>query len=87
MNDEQVKKLEQIAKLTEKEAHDKLLKETEKRTKKILLGQINKIEEELKEEAENKAKKIIGLTIQKYASEVASESTITVVNIESDELK
>ena len=87
MDDEQFRKLEEIWKLTEKEAYDKILKETEKRTKKILLGQINKIEDELKEEAENKARKIIGLTIQKYASEVASESTITVVTIESDEMK
>lgn len=87
LKDEQLKKLEEIAELTQKEAEEKLLKETEKRTKRVLLAQINKIEAELNEDAELKAKKIIGLTIQKYASEVASENTTTVVNIDSDEMK
>lgn len=84
---EKIQTLEKIAKLTEQEAQERLIKETEEKSRSILLAQMNKIEGELKDEAQKKATKIISQAIQKYSSEVASESTATVVEIESDEMK
>lgn len=84
---ERTKKLEEITWVSKEEAKEILLKEVEEKTKDVLLTQINKVEEEIQEEFDKKAKKAISLAIQKFAWEVASESTVTIVDIWDDELK
>lgn len=79
--------LERVASLTKEQAQDKLIAEVESLSQDVLLRQMKKMEDSVNEEAQKKAQKIITMAIQKYASEVASESTATVVYIDSDEIK
>lgn len=84
---EQLKNLERIAKLSQKEAKEELLATTEKEHRQILLERIKKLEEEGREELWKKAQKIIALAMQRYAAPQAAEMTSTAVNLPSDDLK
>ncbi len=64
-----------------------LLKHYEKEYSNDIVEHLQKVEENLKEEADDKAKDIIVHSIQRYASEVASESTATIVDLPNDEVK
>lgn len=79
--------LERIAKLSQEEAKEILLKRYEEEYKNDIVLRIKKVEENLKEESDKKAKKIIAQAIQRYAAEVATESTATVVELPNDEMK
>lgn len=83
----QQEELERIASLSKEEAKDMLFKKVEEENQADLLKHIKHIEEQAKEEAESKSKMIIALAMQKYAAETASESTATLVQIPSDEMK
>lgn len=83
----QADQLEKMSQMTKEEAREILLKKVEEETKDILVAQIKKAEEELKKEAKERAKFIIADAIQKYAAEATTESTSTVVNLPSDEMK
>jgi ribonuclease Y len=48
---------------------------------------IRRVQEETKEKADKEARKIVGLAIQKCAVEHTVESTVSVVNLPSDDLK
>ena len=86
LNKQQVE-LERIASLSKDEAKEMLFKKVEEENQEELLKHIKGIEEQAKEEAEKKAKMIVALAMQKYAAETASESTATLVQIPSDEMK
>jgi ribonuclease Y len=83
----QKKELEKIAGLSQEEAKARLFKEVEESARKDLAEHIIKAEENLKKEAKNKAKFIIADAIQRYAAEVATESTATVVTLPGDDMK
>ena len=85
--EKQVKKLEEISRMPEEKAKEELLNIVEERTKWVLVERIKKIESDSDLEFDKKAKKAITLAIQKFAWEVASESTVTIVNIEDDWIK
>lgn len=80
-------KLEEIARMSQDEAKEKLLGMVEQDTKNLLLKQIERTELELKEDAKKKAQKIICQAIQRYGAEVASENMTTTVELANDELK
>ncbi len=79
--------LEKIAGLSREEAKAQLIKEVEESSRQDLAEHIRRAEEVLKKESKDKAKMIIADAIQRYASEVATESTVTVVALPSDEMK
>lgn len=83
----QINELEQISKLTQAEAKEELLKQIEIQAQDELVNKMKKVELETKEEADKIAKNIIAGAIQKYAAEVASESTATLVELPNDEMK
>ncbi|EKD93469.1 MAG: hypothetical protein ACD_28C00144G0001 [uncultured bacterium] len=85
--EEQKGQLEKVANLSREEARDILLKKVEEEAQHDLIEQIKKAEKELREEAKTKAKAIIVDAIQRYAAETTLESTSTIVNIPSDEMK
>ncbi|MBD3270851.1 ribonuclease Y, partial [Candidatus Peregrinibacteria bacterium] len=72
---------------SKEEAKSILLKEVEEASRKDIAEHIKKMELQLKEESKEKAKFIIADAIQRYAGEVATESTATVVNLPSDDMK
>ncbi len=79
--------LERVAKLTQEEARDELLKQTEKEQEEILLKQIQKLEQEGKEELGKRARNILALAMQRYAASQAAEITTSSVDLPSDDLK
>ena len=83
----QQEKLEKIAKLTKKEAAEKLMQMTERDIKADLIGLINKLQNEAQENAEEKAALIITTAMERMASEVTAERTVTSIKLEDEEMK
>ncbi|MBP9773371.1 MAG: ribonuclease Y [Candidatus Peribacteraceae bacterium] len=79
--------LEQVAKLTQEEAKQQISVELEKEFSSHFANQIKELKKEAHEEVEEKSKNLLAEAIHRYASEVASESTTTVVQLPSDEVK
>ena len=80
-------KLEKIAKLSKKEAAEKLMAMTERDIKGDLMGLISKLQNEAKDEAEEKAAVIITEAMERMASEVTAERTVTSVKLDDEEMK
>ncbi|PIT90572.1 MAG: ribonuclease Y [Candidatus Komeilibacteria bacterium CG10_big_fil_rev_8_21_14_0_10_41_13] len=87
IREQQMIKLETIAKMSKDEAQAVLLKNVEEMIKDDLAGRVRKLEMVSSEELENKARDIITSVIQRCASSHAAESTTTAVSLPSDEMK
>ena len=79
--------LERISGMTQDEAKKFLLQEVEKNLEHEVALKIKKSEEKYKDESDVLARRIISTAIQKYASEQVVESTVSVVDLPSDEMK
>ncbi|MBQ7568108.1 ribonuclease Y, partial [bacterium] len=79
--------LERNAQLTTSEARAELFSQVERDCQLVLARRVREAEQRAKEEADRKARSIITLAIQRWASEQVMESTISVVNLPSDEMK
>jgi len=87
IKDEQLEKLEKIAKMTKEEAQKVLLDNTEKDVKEELLSRVHKVEKATQEEVDTKAKEMLTLAIQRCVSSHAAETTSSSVSLPSDEMK
>jgi ribonuclease Y len=85
--EEEIKKIESVAKLSQEEAEKRLFAFVEERKEKKLMERIKLSEAEIEETIEGKAREVIVRAIQKYASEVTNEATQTVVQLENDDMK
>lgn len=83
----QVQTLETISGYTREEAKQVLLDEVEKDVRKDASAMITQIESEAKEEADKKAREIITMAVQRYAADHVTETTVSVVNLPSDDMK
>lgn len=83
----QILELERISGFTSEQAKEYLLKNIEDEVKHDAAMLIKEIEMRTKEEADKKAREIIATSIQKCAVDHASEITVSVVNLPSDEMK
>lgn len=83
----QVEKLEAISGLSSEQAKEELIEAMKAEAKTQALGMINDIIDEAKTTANHEAKKVIIESIQRTATEVAIENTVSVFNIENDEIK
>ncbi len=81
------KKLEEMAGITREEAKNRLIIEMENEAKKDAAAKLIKIKQETKEKALREAQNIIVASIQRTASDHAMETTVSVVDLESDEMK
>lgn len=79
--------LERNAQLTTNEARAELFAQVERDNQLTLARRVREAEQRAKEEADRKARNIITLAIQRWASEQVMETTISVVNLPSDEMK
>jgi len=84
---EQVKQLENISKLSAAEAKEQLIESLKGEAKMEAMVMIREITEEARMTADQAAKKIVIETIQRTAAEHAIENTVTVFNIDSEEIK
>lgn len=80
-------KLEQIAGLTTEQAKQELLRSLENEARMDAANLVRKIEEENTEKAKERARRVISMAIQRIASEHVVESTVSVVDLPSDEMK
>jgi ribonuclease Y len=82
-----VEKLEEVSKLSMKDAKKKILKEAKEDVGQDLLEWQKKALEDVEQDANLKAREIVSLAIQRCSSEVANEMTITSIKLSSDEEK
>jgi len=82
-----VQELEKVAQLTRDEAKRLLTEEILDETRHEVAVQVRNMEQLAKDEADMNAKKIIALAIQKSAADQASELTVSVVPLPSDDMK
>ena len=82
-----VKELEKVAQLTREEAKRLLTEEILDSTRHDVAIQVRNLEQQAKDEADMNAKKIVALAIQKCAADQASELTVSVVPLPSDDMK
>jgi ribonuclease Y len=85
--EEHIRRLEKIAGLTAEEAKTQLVESLKHEAQSRALSIQQEIIEDAKLKANKEARKIIIQTIQRTAAEQAIENTITVFNLESDEIK
>ena len=83
----QQEKLEKVAKLTKKDAADKLMQMTERDIKQDLLGLINKLQNDARENAEEQAAHILTAAMERMASEVTAERTVASLKLEDEDMK
>lgn len=84
---EYVRKCEQVAGMTTEEGKKLLLEQLEKDVNQESAALVRRIEQETKEVADRKARQIITLAIQKVATDHVSETTVSVFNLPSEEMK
>lgn len=83
----QVKQLESLSGLSADEAKEQLIEVLISEAKTEAMGLMKEIVDEAKINANKDAKKIVVETIQRVATEQAIENSVSVFNIESDEIK
>src|SRR3954462_8631437 len=84
---EHVRELERIASLSASQAKQILLKELEDEPGHDSARLIRQVEEEAKRDADRRARSILAAVMQRVASSHATETTVSVVELKSDELK
>ncbi len=85
--EEQMKRLEQIAQMTQEDARKELFAAVEKEARGDMARIIRQIEAEAREEGEKRARKLIADAIQRVASEHVAEVTRAVVTLPNEEMK
>ena len=85
--EKRVQELERISGLTSEQAKEYLLKAVEDEVKTDAAKLVRELENKAKEEAAKKAKDYVVTAIQKCAADHVAETTISVVQLPSDEMK
>jgi ribonuclease Y len=83
----QVQQLELISGMSTAEAREILLTTVEQGARQDMAQRIRDVEAHLKDEADQKAREIVAFAIQRCSSDVASETTVSVVPLPSDDMK
>ncbi len=85
--EEHIRRLEKVAGLSAEEARAQLVESLKQEAQTQALALQQEIIEEAKSKANKEARKIVIQTIQRTAAEQAIENSVTVFNLESDEIK
>lgn len=83
----EVQELERVSGLTQEEAKKELAKKVEEEAKLESIQAIRRIEEETREKGQVLAREIISQAIQRSAAEHVVETTVSVVDLPSDDMK
>jgi ribonuclease Y len=79
--------LERISGLSAAQAKEMLLKQTEEEARHEMAKLVRQIDEEARREADRRARNILSLSIQRTAANHVAETTVSVVNLPSDDMK
>jgi ribonucrease Y len=85
--DQQVAELERVSSMTAAQARDTLLAQVEERSRHEMAKIVRQVDEETKLEADRRARTILSVAIQRIASGHTAETTVSVVQLPSDDLK
>lgn len=85
--EEHIRRLEKIANLSAEDAKTQLIESLKEEAQSKAVSLQQEIIEDAKQKAAKEARKIVIQTIQRTAAEQAIENTISVFNLESDEIK
>ncbi|MEE9177538.1 MAG: ribonuclease Y [Acidimicrobiia bacterium] len=80
-------RLEQVSGIDVKAAKSEMLSQVEDEARREAMIVVRDLEVKAREEADRRARRILATAIQRLASEVVSESTVSVVELPSDEMK
>jgi ribonuclease Y len=83
----QTQKLHEITGLSREEAERRLLDRVDKELADEVARRIQKHEEDIKATAEDKARRVLAVAIQRYAAEHTADTTVSTVDIPSDDMK
>lgn len=86
-HDKMVAEFERISQMSKEEAKKQLVESITAEARKEAASTVKNIEAEAKENGERKAKEIVSLAIQRCSTEQASEITVSVVPLPSDDMK
>ncbi len=86
-NNERIQELANIAKLSEAEAKERLLEAVRAKSETEAMSLVKKSVEQAKITANKEAKKIVVQSIQRMCAEYTIENTVTVFNLDSDDIK
>ncbi|MCC6462022.1 MAG: ribonuclease Y [Saprospiraceae bacterium] len=86
-NEERIKALEQIAQLNQQDAKDQLLEAVRAKSESEVMAIVKEAVNQAKLNASKEAKKIVIQTIQRMAAEFTIENTVSVFNLENDDMK
>ena len=84
---QELDELEKIAKFSKEKAHDLIMNRVEDDMAREIVDYIKEQERNAKLEAHEKAKQIIVSSMERYAEDVASEQTVSTIDLPSDEMK
>lgn len=87
IKNEQITLLEKISGYSKEEARKLVMKKVEEMMSLEIAAYIKDKESEAKLEVDKKSKSLLVESMQKYASDVANEQTVTVVNLPNDDMK
>src|ERR1700712_4601367 len=85
--EEHIRRLEKVAQLSAEDARNQLIESLKQEAQTRALGMQQEIIDDPRQKANKEARKIIIQSIQRTAAEQAIENSITVFNLESDEIK
>ena len=83
----ELEELERISKYTKEQARDAVMKMVETKMSKEIAAYIKEMESEAKLEVDERAKELLVGTMQKYAADITSEQTVSVITLPTDEMK
>ena len=86
-NEKQIQALEKVARLSEAEAREQILEAVKAKAENDAMSLRKEVVEAAKITANKDAKKIIVQSIQRMAAEITIENTVSVFNLDSDDLK
>jgi ribonucrease Y len=86
-HEEAMIQLERISGMSAAQAKDALLKQTEDEARHEMAKLVRQVEEEARREADRRARNILSLSIQRTAANHVAETTVSVVNLPSDDMK
>lgn len=86
-NERHIKELEKVANLSEHEAKEQLLEAVKAKAETDAMAMVKNTIENAKVTANKEAKKIVIQTIQRMCAEYTIENTVSVFNLDSDDLK
>src|SRR4051812_40129393 len=87
LKDAHRRELERIAGMTSGEAKQRILDESQEQVRHELAGRVRQLEAEAASEAKRRARNLVADALQRVAASAAAETTVTLVELPSDDMK